>query len=262
MKKEFIMICGPCAIENEKVPMEVAEKIVKVLEKYPEVKYIFKSSWKKANRTRVDSFSGIDFDESMRILTKVKETYKVKVLTDVHETQEVKMLEPFVDYLQTPSYLVRQRDLILEAVKSKPTNIKKGQFLSPYNMKHILDGARTVSDNEIFLCERGTCFGYDNLVVDFTGISIMQQFGAPVLLDATHCLQKQSSIGVTGGQRALVPSMCNAAVAFGADGLFMEVHSDIENAQSDKESQLELKNFEEVVDRCLSIRDVMGNYHV
>lgn len=257
--KEFILIAGPCAIENEKVPMEVAEKITRVLEKYPQIRYIFKSSWKKANRTRIDSFSGIDFDESMRILTKVKNTFGIKILTDVHETHEVEMLEPFVDYLQTPSYLVRQRDLILAAVQSKPTNIKKGQFLSPYNMKHILDGARSVTNNEIFLCERGTCFGYDNLVVDFTAIPVMQQFGVPVILDATHCLQKQSAAGVTGGQRALVPYMCKAAVAFGVDGLFMEVHSDIENAQSDKESQLELKNFEEVIDRCMAIKDALGS---
>jgi 2-dehydro-3-deoxyphosphooctonate aldolase (KDO 8-P synthase) len=255
---KFILIAGPCSVENEKVPMDVAEGIVRVLEKYPNVKYIFKSSWKKANRTRSDSFTGIDFDAAMKILTKVRETFQVPILTDVHETHEVELLEPFIDYLQTPSFLCRQKDLIQAAAKSKPLNIKKGQFISPNNMQYVLRGAQEVSDKEIFLCERGSCFGYDNLVVDFTAIPIMKTFGVPVLLDTTHCLQKQSGVGVTGGQRQYVPHMARAAIAVGADGLFMEVHSDIENAQSDKESQLELKNFEEVIDSCMSLHDLVS----
>lgn len=254
---DFIIIAGPCAIENEKVPMEVAEKIVKVLEQYSGIKYIFKSSWKKANRTRGDSFIGIEADEAMRILTKVKETYQVSVITDVHETQDIKFVEPFVDYLQIPAFLCRQTDLVVAAAKSKPTNIKKGQFLSPNNMKHILEKAKSVSQHEIFLCERGSSFGYDNLVVDFSGIPLMKTFGAPVILDATHCLQKQTAAGITGGQRAMIPYMCKAGVAVGVDGLFLEVHSDIENAQSDKESQLEVDRFEEIVEQCLAIREVV-----
>lgn len=253
----FILIAGPCGIENEKVPMEVCEGIVRTLESYKNVKYIFKSSWKKANRTKLNSFTGLEFDESMRILNKVKETFNVPILTDVHETQEVKILEPFIDYLQIPAYLMRQTDLLLAAANSKPVNIKKAQFASTQDAKHALEKARNVSDKEIFICERGSCFGYDNLIVDFTSIPIMKKFGFPVLLDATHCLQKKLSSGVSGGQRDLVPYMCKAAIAVGVDGLFIEVHSDIENAKSDQESQLELKNFPDLIKKCMEIREII-----
>lgn len=253
----FIIQAGPCCVENEKVPMEVAEKIVKVLEKYPDIKYIFKSSFKKANRTRGDSFIGLEFDEAMRILTKVKETFNVPIITDVHETHEVKMVEPYVDYLQIPAFLCRQTDLVMAAAKSKPVSIKKGQFLSPQNMKHIVEKARSVGQQEVYVCERGTCFGYDTLVVDYSAFPLMRSY-AKLIFDGTHSLQKQAAVGVTGGQRHLIPTMCRAAMAAGVDGLFLEVHSDIENAKSDQESQLEVKNFEEVIEQCLAIRNLLG----
>ena len=262
---DFIIQAGPCCVENEKVPMEVAEKIVKVLEQYSGIKYIFKSSFKKANRTRGDSFIGLEFDEAMRILQKVRETYQVPIITDVHETTDVKMVEPYVDYLQIPAFLCRQTDLVIEAAKSKPVSIKKGQFLSPQNMKHIVEKARSVGQEEVYVCERGTCFGYDTLVVDYSAFPLMRSY-AKLIFDGTHSLQKQSAVGVTGGQRDLIPYMCLAAISVGIDGLFLEVHSDIDNAQSDKESQLEVDNFEEVIDSCLEILETrkrrLGGFNV
>ncbi len=252
-----MIFAGPCGIENETVPMTVAEKLTRALEKYPEVKYVFKSSWKKANRTRADSFKGIDFDEAMRILTKVRTTFNVPVITDVHETEQVTWLEPFVDYLQIPAFLCRQQDLVYAAAASKPVMIKKGQFLSPHNMKYVLEVARSAGQQEVYSCERGSSFGHDSLVVDYSGLPVMRSFG-PVIFDGTHCLQKQSSVGVTGGQREMIGLMSQAAVAIGIDGLFLEVHSDIPNAKSDQASQLEVDKFEELIEKCMQIRSVVN----
>lgn len=254
---KFTAIMGPCSIENEKIPMEVCEGILKVLEKYPEVDFIFKSSWKKANRTKLSSFTGISFDQALKIFQKVKETYNVRVLTDVHETTEIKELESIIDVFQTPAYLMRQTDLILAAAKSKPVNIKKAQYASPQDAGFAVEKALATGQKEVYLCERGTSFGYDTLVVDFSAIPLMKKFGVPVLLDATHCLQRKSN-GISGGQRELVPYMMNAAVAVGVDGIFAEVHSDIENAQSDKESQIKLEDFAEIFERCMEFREVVN----
>lgn len=251
--RKFILIAGPCGLENETYPMETCETILRAIEPYPSIKYIFKSSWTKANRTSGTSYSGLSFDDSMKIFTKVKETFNVPILTDVHETQEVKDLEPFIDYLQIPAFLSRQTALIQEAAKSKPINIKKGQFMSPYDMKYALAKAKSVSNNEVFLCERGTSFGYNQLVVDFTSIPIMQAFGAPVILDATHCLQRKISESETDGQRWLIPYMCRLGVAANVDGLFIETHPDVSKAKSDAGSQLELKNFKALIDECMGL---------
>ncbi len=256
---DFILISGPCSLESVdgKVALEVCESIVRTLEKYPNIKYIFKSSWLKANRTREDSFCGIGFDQAMNIFVKIKETFGVKIITDVHETIEVKELIPYVDYLQIPAYLARQTSLIKTAAEAKPLNIKKPQFASANDMKFALDKAKSVGQNEVFLCERGSCFGYDNLVVDFVNIPIMKSFGAPVILDATHSLQRKLSIGVSGGSREHVPMMCKAGIVCGVDGLFLEVHSDVQNALSDAATQLELNKFAELLDNCMEIRSVL-----
>lgn len=260
MSEKFIIIAGPCSIENEKVPMEVCESIVRTLENYPQIDYIFKSSYLKANRTSNSSFEGLSFDESMRILTKVRETYQVKVITDVHESSDVKELVPYVDMLQIPAFLFRQTKLIKTAAEAKPLNIKKGQFASAEDMKHALQKAKSVGQETVFLCERGNVFGYDQLVLDFLNIPRMKKFGAPVILDATHSTQFKLPTGVSGGAREFVERICLAGVSFNCSGLFIEVHSAIENAKSDQMSQLELKNFEQLIDKCMNVKALLETY--
>jgi 2-dehydro-3-deoxyphosphooctonate aldolase (KDO 8-P synthase) len=253
---KMILIAGPCSIENDKVPMEVCEGILKTLEKYPQVDFIFKGSWKKANRTKLSSFTGLDIDKSLNIFQKIKDTFKVRVLTDVHETTDIKELESVIDVFQTPAYLMRQTDLLIAAAKSKPVNIKKAQYASPQDAGYAVEKALSTGQKEVFLCERGTSFGYDTLVVDYSSLPLMKKFGVPVLLDATHCLQRKNN-GISGGQRDLVPHMMNAAVAVGVDGIFAEVHSDIDNAQSDKESQIKLEDFHKIFEKCMEFREVV-----
>lgn len=259
MSNKFVLISGPCSLENETNAMTVAEGIINVVSKYPNIDYIFKSSWTKANRTRGDTFTGLSFDESMRIFTKVKQTFGVRILTDVHETIEVKELEPYVDVLQIPAYLSRQTNLILEAAKSKPINIKKGQFMSPNDMRFALDKAKSVGQKEIYACERGSSFGYDTLVVDFTAIPIMKSYNVPVILDATHCVQRKLQEGISGGLRQYVPHMCKAGIAVGADGLFLEVHPNPEIALSDAGTQWRLSEFENLLKQCMELYNLISS---
>lgn len=257
--KKLLLIAGPCAIENREVPFVVAEK-VKTLCSQLGIDYVFKSSLVKANRTSLDSFSGIGFSESLEILQAVKNEFNVPVLTDVHESHEVSAVAEVADYLQIPAFLCRQTALLLAAGKSNcVVNIKKGQFVAPQSMQHAVEKVRSTGNNNILLTERGTSFGYGDLVVDFTSIPIMQRFNVPVILDATHCLQKPNQAsGVTGGDPSMIATMCYAGMSVGADGLFIETHPNPSCAKSDAASMLQLDQLETILKRCLLIREAVN----
>jgi 2-dehydro-3-deoxyphosphooctonate aldolase (KDO 8-P synthase) len=256
--KPLILISGPCAIENHEVCFEVAEKVSALCSQLG-ITYIFKSSFKKANRTSLNSFTGIGFQESLRILSDVKQHFKVPVLTDVHEVHEVNEVAAVADYLQIPSFLCRQTDLLVAAGHSgRGVNIKKGQFASADSMKFAVDKVRSTGNANVLLTERGTTFGYHDLVVDFRNIPLMQQNGVPVILDATHSLQQpNTSAGVTGGQPQFINTLCRAAVAAGVDGLFIETHPTPATALSDGANMLPLNQLEALLQSCVQIRGVL-----
>jgi 2-dehydro-3-deoxyphosphooctonate aldolase (KDO 8-P synthase) len=258
MKKPLIFIAGPCVIENETTPFVVAEKVNAICNRLG-IQYIFKSSFKKANRTSINSFTGIDFDKALNILQKVKEQFNVPVLTDIHETHEVKTIAEVADYLQIPAFLCRQTDLLIEAGKTgKWVNVKKGQFASAENMQFAVEKVRSTGNNNVMLTERGTTFGYQDLVVDFRSIPVMQSFGVPVILDATHSLQQPNqSSGVTGGLPQMIETICKAGIAIGVDGLFIETHPKPEEALSDGKNMLLLSKLEELLEKVLRIREAI-----
>lgn len=255
----LILISGPCAIENQEVCFEVAETVSALCNKLG-IQYIFKSSIKKANRTSVTSFTGIDFDKALSILAAVKVKFDIPVLTDIHEVHEVQEVATVVDYLQIPSFLCRQTDLLIAAGKSgKGVNIKKGQFASSDSMKFAVDKVRSTGNHNVLLTERGTTFGYHDLIVDFRNIPLMQQHGVPVILDATHSLQQpNTSAGVTGGQPQFIETLCKAAVAVGVDGLFIETHPNPSKALSDGANMLPLAEIELLLEKCVKIRKAIA----
>ncbi len=258
MKPPLILIAGPCVIENRETPFEVAEKVLKITSRF-NIQYVFKSSFKKANRTNLSSFTGIDFAEALEILGQIKKQFNVPVLTDVHESHEVDEVAAVVDYLQIPAFLCRQTDLLLACGRTgKWVNIKKGQFSSPESMKFAVDKVRSTGNNNILLTERGTTFGYQDLVIDFRSIPVMQSLGVPVILDATHSLQQPNqSSGVTGGQPQMIDTVCKAGIAAGVDGLFIETHPQPEKALSDGKNMLQLDKLEALLEKCMRIREVI-----
>lgn len=223
----FFLLAGPCVIEGEEMALRIAEKIIGITSKL-DIPYVFKGSYKKANRSRVDSFTGIGDEKALKILRKVNETFGVPTVTDIHETHEAAMAAEYVDVLQIPAFLCRQTDLLIAAAKTgKVVNIKKGQFLAPGGMKFAAQKVVDSGNDNVIITDRGTSFGYSDLVVDFRGIPEMKEFGFPVVLDATHSLQKPNQAsGVTGGQPQLIETMCKAGIATGVDGLFLETHFD------------------------------------
>ena len=251
----FFLIAGPCVVENESMPLEIAEEIVAITDKL-QIPYIFKASYKKANRSRLDSFTGIGDLKGLEAIRKVRDKLNIPVLTDVHSPEEAKLAAEFVDVLQIPAFLCRQTDLLIAAAKTgKVINIKKGQFLSPEAMKYAVQKVLDSGNNKIILTERGTTFGYQDLVVDFRGIPIMQKPGTPVVLDCTHSLQRPNqSSGVTGGQPELIETIAKAGVAVGADGLFIETHPDTANALSDGANMLPLNLLQELLEKRVKIR--------
>ena len=256
--KKLILISGPCAIENKEICFEVAETVSALCKKL-DIQYIFKSSFKKANRTSVKSFTGIDFDKALSVLADVKNHFGIPVLTDVHETHEVNEVASVADYLQIPSFLCRQTDLLVAAGKGgKGVNIKKGQFASSDSMGFAVEKVRSTGNQNILLTERGTTFGYNDLVVDFRNISLMQKFGVPVILDATHSLQQpNTSAGVTGGKPEFIETLCAAAIAVGVDGLFIETHPNPKSALSDGANMLPLNELENLLEKCNRLRNVV-----
>ncbi|MDQ6970201.1 MAG: 3-deoxy-8-phosphooctulonate synthase [Mariprofundus sp.] len=254
----FVLLAGPCVIEGEDFTLKTAASIASIA-KSCDVPLVFKSSFDKANRTSKDGFRGPGLDEGLRILQRVKDELGLAVVTDVHETYQVKAVAEVADILQTPAFLCRQTDFI-EAVASagKPVNIKKGQFLAPWDMKHVLEKAQATGNENIMLCERGASFGYNNLVSDMRSLLVMREFGAPLIYDATHSVQQPGGLGgATGGNREYVPGLSRAAVATGVAAVFMEVHPNPDQAKSDGPNSLALSDLKDVLTRLKQIDDIV-----
>jgi 2-dehydro-3-deoxyphosphooctonate aldolase (KDO 8-P synthase) len=251
----LVLISGPCVIENEKTAMETADFLKKLAEKL-DIPFIFKSSYDKANRTSINSFRGPGIKEGLRILTKIKEKLGIPILSDVHRFSEIKAAEQVLDVIQIPAFLCRQTDFILEVARTgKPVNIKKGQFLAPWDISQVVEKVLSTGCNQLLITERGTMFGYNNLVVDFRGIQIMQQTGWPVIFDATHSVQIPGGKGSSsGGMREYAPVLAKAAVAAGADAVFMEVHEDPDKALCDGPNSLRLDMLQDLLIDLKKIR--------
>jgi len=251
----FFLMAGPCAIEGEEIAMRIAEKIVTITDKL-QIPYIFKGSYRKANRSKGDSFTGIGDEKALKILEKVRKTFGVPTVTDIHESAEAAMAAAYVDVLQIPAFLCRQTDLLIAAAKTnKVVNVKKGQFLSAGSMKFAVEKIVEAGNNKVILTDRGNTFGYQDLIVDYRGLPEMQSFGVPVVMDCTHSLQQPNqSSGVTGGKPALIETIAKAAIAVGADGLFIETHPDPANAKSDGANMLHLDLLEDLLVKLIRVR--------
>lgn len=254
----FFLLAGPCAIEGEAMAMQIAEKIVKITDTLG-IPYIFKGSFKKANRSRIDSFTGIGDEKALKILRKVSETFDVPTVTDIHEVTDATMAAEYVDVLQIPAFLVRQTDLVVAAAETgKVVNLKKGQFMSPESMKHAVTKVTDCNNRQVIITDRGTMFGYQDMVVDFRGIPTMRHY-APVVLDVTHSLQQPNqSTGVTGGRPEMISTIARAGIATGADGIFIETHFDPENAKSDGANMLNLNLLEKLLTDLAAIRKTVN----
>jgi len=254
----FFLIAGPCAIEGEDIAMEIAERVAAVCEEL-HIPYIFKGSYRKANRSRIDSFTGIGDERALRILRKVGERFGIPTTTDIHADEEAAMAAAYVDVLQIPAFLCRQTSLLVAAAKTgKVVNIKKGQFLSPAAMQFARNKVIDSGNDKVMLTERGVSFGYTDLLVDFRGIPTMQSLGAPVILDCTHSLQQPNqSSGVTGGRPAMIETIARAGVAVGVDGLFMETHPRPSEAKSDAANMLPLDQLKPLLEKLVRIRQAI-----
>lgn len=254
----FFLLAGPCVIEGEDMALRIAERIVKITDELG-IPYVFKGSYRKANRSRLDSFMGIGDEKALKILEKVHTTFGVPTVTDIHAAEEAEMAATYVDILQIPAFLCRQTDLLLAAAKTgKTINIKKGQFLSPMAMQYAADKVVEAGNPNVMLTERGTTFGYQDLIIDYRGIPQMQSLGFPVILDVTHSLQQPNQTsGVTGGMPALIETVAKAGVAVGADGLFIETHEDPSVAKSDGANMLKLDLLEGLLRKLVRIRQAI-----
>ena len=250
----FFLIAGPCAIEGETIAMQIAERVVDICDRL-QIPYIFKGSYRKANRSRLDSFTGIGDEKALKILRKVSETFDVPVTTDIHSDSEAAMAAEYVDVLQIPAFLCRQTSLLVAAAETgKVVNIKKGQFMGAEPMHYAVTKVKESGNDRVLLTERGTTFGYQDLVVDYRGIPVMQKY-APVVLDCTHSLQQPNqNSGVTGGKPALIATVAKAGIAVGVDGLFMETHPNPAEAKSDGANMLPLDQLEGLLERLVRIR--------
>ena len=254
---KFLLIAGPCSLESKTLSFRVAERVAKLAESLKDdITAVFKGSFDKANRTSVKSDRGTGMEEGLSILAAVRAEFSLPVLTDVHESCQCRTVGEVCDVLQIPAFLCRQTDLLVAAARTgKAVNVKKGQFLSPYEMKHVVGKLREAGAAEIWQTDRGTTFGYQNLVVDMRSFPIMAQNGTPVILDATHSTQLPGAgEGCSSGERKYVPTLSRAAVAAGADGLFVETHPNPESAISDAATQLPLSDLEDLVKSCLAVR--------
>lgn len=256
--ENFFLLAGPCVIEGEEMALRIAERVVKMTDRLG-IPYVFKGSYRKANRSRLDSFTGIGDEKALKVLKKVRDTFDVPVVTDIHVPEEAAMAAEYVDVLQIPAFLCRQTDLLVAAAKTgKIVNIKKGQFLSAGAMRFAADKVVEAGNAQVMLTERGTTFGYQDLLVDYRGIPEMQSFGHPVVLDVTHSLQQPNQTsGVTGGMPALIETVAKAGVAVGVDGLFMETHEDPSVAKSDGANMLKLDLLEGLLERLVRIRQAI-----
>ncbi|MEN6500999.1 MAG: 3-deoxy-8-phosphooctulonate synthase [Tenuifilaceae bacterium] len=257
----FFLMAGPCVVESEELAITVAEKVSAIAEKF-KIPYIFKASYRKANRSRIDSFSGIGDLKALKILQKIRNQLQLPVVTDIHSAEEAGIAAEYVDVLQIPAFLCRQTDLLIAAAKTgRVVNIKKGQFVSPESMKYAAQKVVDSGNSKVILTDRGTQFGYQDLIVDFRGIPQMRAFGFPVVVDVTHSLQQPNQTsGVTGGRPDLIETIARAAVATGADGIFMETHPNPAVALSDGANMLDLKYMEELMNHLVQIRQVIRNF--
>lgn len=257
----FFVMAGPCVVENEEVMMRVAEKACAVTDTL-KIPYIFKASYRKANRSRLDSFSGIGDEKALKLLAKVRSEFGVPTVTDIHKPEEAAMAAEYVDVLQIPAFLCRQTDLLVAAAKTgKVVNIKKGQFLAPEAMAFAAGKVHDAGNPNIMLTDRGTTFGYHDLIVDMRSIPTMQATGYPVVMDITHSLQQPNTTsGVTGGLPAMIETIARAAVAVGADGLFIETHPDPSVAKSDGANMLPLEQLEQLLTRLCRIRATINEF--
>ena len=255
--QNFFLIAGPCAIESEDMAMFIAEKIVKLSDKY-KIPYIFKGSFKKANRSRIDSFTGIGDEKALQILKKVGEEFDIPTTTDIHENEHAALTAQYVDVLQIPAFLVRQTDLLVAAANTgKCVTLKKGQFLSPEAMQFAVQKVLDSGNEKTAIIERGNTFGYTDLVVDFRGIPVMKQY-APVILDVTHSLQQPNqNTGVTGGRPQLIETIAKAGIAVGADGIFIETHPNPKEAKSDGANMLPLDQLDDLLGKLTRIREAI-----
>lgn len=254
----FFLMAGPCVVESEENIMIIAEKISAISEKL-QIPYIFKASYRKANRSKLDSFTGIGDEKGLRVLQKVKENFDIPVITDIHTDEEAKAAAEVVDILQIPAFLCRQTDLLVAAAQTgKFVNIKKGQFLSPSAMKFAIDKVKESGNEKVMVTERGNSFGYQDLIIDYRGIPEMKKFGKPVVLDVTHSLQQPNQqAGVTGGRPELIETIARAGIAAGVDGIFLETHPDPSRAKSDGANMLPLDKLEKLIVNLKVIHQVI-----
>ena len=254
----FFLLAGPCAIEGEEIALRIAEKIVTITDRL-NIPYVFKGSYKKANRSRIDSFTGIGDEKALKILAKISKEFGVPTVTDIHESHEAEMAAEYVDILQIPAFLCRQTDLLMAAAKTgKVVNVKKGQFLSAASMRFAVDKVKDSGNNNVILTDRGNTFGYQDLIVDYRGIPEMKTFGVPVVMDCTHSLQQPNQTsGVTGGKPELIETIAKAAIAVGADGLFIETHPEPQNAKSDGANMLHLTLLEQLLEKLIRVRQAV-----
>ena len=259
-QRQFFLIAGPCVVESKDICFEIAERVKAIADRYA-IPYIFKASYKKANRSKIDSFTGIGDEAALEIMAQVGQHFSLPTTTDVHTEEEARLASRFVDILQIPAFLCRQTELLVAAAKTnKVVNVKKGQFMSPEAMSHAVDKIRAVGNEQVILTDRGSCFGYHDLIVDFRGIPAMQRMNVPVVMDCTHSLQQPNQTsGVTGGRPQDIPIIAKAAIAVGADGLFIETHPDCKNAKSDGANMLPLDQLESLLDQLSKIRAAIIN---
>lgn len=256
----FFVFAGPCAIEGEEMAMKIAEKLVTITNKL-QIPYVFKGSFKKANRSRIDSFSGIGDEKALKILRKVSETFHIPTVTDIHTNEDADKAAQYVDVLQIPAFLVRQTDLVVAAANTgKVVNLKKGQFMSPESMKHAVQKVLDCNNQNVMVTDRGTMFGYQDMIVDYRGIPTMQQY-ATTVLDVTHSLQQPNqTAGVTGGRPDMIETIARAGIVVGVDGIFIETHFDPANAKSDGANMLHLEHFEDIMTRLVAIRKTINQF--
>ena len=254
----FFLMAGPCVIENEDMPLRIAERLTEITSKLG-IPYIFKASYRKANRSRLDSFTGIGDEKALKVLGKIREQLGIPVITDIHAPEEAAMAAPYADILQIPAFLCRQTELLVAAAKTgRVVNIKKGQFLSGESMGFAVDKVRLSGNDKVMLTERGSMFGYQDLVVDFRNIPVMQGFGVPVVLDVTHSLQQPNQAsGVTGGRPEMIGLIAKAGIAAGVDGIFMETHPEPAKALSDGANMLPLDQVEAILNQLLKIKQAL-----
>jgi len=256
----FFLLAGPCAIEGEEMAMRIAERVVGITEKL-NIPYVFKGSFKKANRSRIDSFTGIGDEKALKILSKVSKEFNVPTVTDIHTENDAVKAAEYVDILQIPAFLVRQTDLVVAAANTgKTVNLKKGQFMSPEAMQHAVKKVQDSGNEKVMITDRGTMFGYQDMIVDFRGIPAMQEY-APTVLDITHSLQQPNqSSGVTGGKPELIETIARAGIAAGVDGIFLETHHDPKTAKSDGANMLKLDYLEDLLTKLVAIRKTINQF--